>query len=137
MSANFTPIDFLLSPPVGVERSEPILQPAIGEISPIPEQTGEVKKSTSADPDDLSNYIEEKSDIPEIPADVAAAGVTTSGVGQPVLELPLEDVEISEGLKAPVSSGFRWLAEICVYMLKKAHLTLKKIHGKITRVAIK
>ena len=51
------------------------------------------------------------------------------------ITLPISDEKIVEGLEEPVESSFRWLAELAMLILKKAHATLKKIHGKIMRVA--
>lgn len=151
MSTNFTPIDYLLnqSDPVtttpepistgSVEKTEPVGGRII-ESKPIVEIKEEVVEEKSKQPG-VQDYVQVQSAIPKISADVAAAGVQASGPSvmaeDPILELPLPDEQIPAALKKPVSSGIRWIAEICLYMLRKAHLKLKTIHGKVLRVADK
>lgn len=147
MNQNFTPIDFLVNQPTPtqsqpistgtVERHEPI--GAAHLESPTPTEVHTDEQDDKRNQDYIDKHVEVKSNVPEIPADVAAAGVQAIGSGAPgvpqtVLKLPLPDDQIPADLKKPVSSGVRWLAEICVYMLRKAHLKLKEVHGKVTRV---
>ncbi len=53
------------------------------------------------------------------------------------IELPIPDEKVIEGLEKPVTSSWRWLSEIAMYMLHKGHLTLKKIHGHVVRVMMR
>lgn len=53
------------------------------------------------------------------------------------IQLPIPDEKVMEGLHQPVSSAWRWLSEIAMYMLHKGHLTLKKIHGHVVRVIVR
>jgi hypothetical protein len=48
--------------------------------------------------------------------------------------IPLSDDQIVKGLKDPISSSLRWLAEQCLYLLKKANIRLEIAHGKAERV---
>lgn len=147
MNQNFTPIDFLINPPVPVqpqpistgtvERHEPI--GAAHLESPTPTEVHTDEQDDKRNQDYINKHVEVKTEIPEIPTDVAAAGVQATSLGTPgvpqiILELPLPDDQIPADLKKPVSSGVRWLAEICMYMLHKAHLKLKEVHGKVMRV---
>lgn len=50
------------------------------------------------------------------------------------VKLPISDEKVLEGLQQPVNSSWRWLAEIAQFMLIRAHISLKKIHGHIVRV---
>lgn len=50
------------------------------------------------------------------------------------VKLPISDDKILEGLDQPVNSSWRWLSEIAIFMLRRAHISLKKIHGHIVRV---
>lgn len=146
MNPNFTSIDFLLnqSAPVSpistgsVEKIEPVGGRII-ESKPIAEIQEAAKNEQPQQ--NVQDYVKVHSQVPIIPADVAAAGVAVSpavlSAQEPIIELPLPDEQIPAALKKPVSSGLRWIAEICVYMLRKAHLKLKTIHGKVTRVAVK
>lgn len=78
----------------------------------------------------------------EISPDLKTLGVSPMGVYQPlpatpVITLPLTDEKIEEGLNRNIMSALRWLAQWCLYRMKKFHLTLKVIHGKVMRVRYK
>ena len=151
MNPNITSIDFVLNqpPPVqppthpiatcSIEKTEPV-GGRISESKPIAEIKEAAKNEQPKQPT-VQDYVQIHTQVPVIPADVAAAGVQVApavvSANEPVLELPLPDDQIPVALKKPVSSGMRWIAEICLYMLRKAHLKIKTIHGKVTRVAIK
>lgn len=51
--------------------------------------------------------------------------------------LPISDEKIVMGLHQPIYSSLRWLSMFAIYVLKQAHLTLKVIRGKATRVIYK
>lgn len=75
----------------------------------------------------------------KLPPPVEKLGVKPSGPAvplpsQPTVTLPLTDDQVMKGLVSPIISSLRWLAEFCLRQLKKTHLTLKKVHGKIVRV---
>ncbi len=77
----------------------------------------------------------------EIPPDLKQIGLTQTGLAtpvpfQPTLNLPITDEEIEKGLHASILTSLRWLAEWCLFQLKKAHLTLKVIKGIVRRVRI-
>lgn len=48
--------------------------------------------------------------------------------------IPISDDKVIKGLHEPITSSLRWLATFALYLLKKAHLTLKIIHGRVVRV---
>lgn len=81
-------------------------------------------------------------DVVELPPDIKKLGVipsgptspATSSVAMPQVVLPISDQNVITGLHAQVASAFLWLATWCVRKLKKAHITLKVVHGKIVRV---
>ena len=77
----------------------------------------------------------------ELPPDVKKLGVTPTGAATPVVTavvppviLPISDDKVVAGLHAQILSSLRWLAVWCIKKLKKAHIILKTIHGKIIRV---
>lgn len=80
----------------------------------------------------------------ELPPDMKKLGVTPAGTSTPVtvttalppVTLPISDKEIITGLHAQILDSLRWLAVWCMRRLKKAHIALKNIHGKIIRVKI-
>ena len=134
---NYTPIDQLIKPDTnsssqGTERLEhpPASKPL--ESAPLHEVVEHVSEHN------IPEYIQEHKDVIELNPDVQTLGVESTGVPkftmtQPVT-LPLSDDAIASGLKAPYSSSLRWLSEFCVYLLKRAHMHLKNIHGRIMRV---
>ena len=150
MAANFTPIDFLLTPVPApsspqqvsagtVERPIPIQKTEVSTVDENQEEKEpQEERESSENQNKTDDFMDVHQEVPVIPQDVADAGVAVSPTAtaslQPVLKLPLEDVKIEEGLKAPTSSGLRWLAEFCLYLLKQTHFTLKKVHGKMMRV---
>jgi hypothetical protein len=84
-------------------------------------------------------------DTIELPPDVKKLGITHAGSSVPVTAtvtvpqviLPISDSQVVLGLHANVGNAISWLAAWCVKKLKKAHVTLKVIHGKIIRVRVK
>lgn len=77
----------------------------------------------------------------ELPPDVTKLGVTHAGPTTPVatttlppVTLPISDKQVVTGLGGQITSALSWLAVWCVKKLKKAHLALKVVHGKIMRV---
>jgi len=75
----------------------------------------------------------------EIPPDLTQMGVRPTGFATPVpygptIKLPITDEKIEEGRHASVFSSLRWLSEWCLFVLKRFHLTLKVIGGKVLRL---
>ena len=65
-------------------------------------------------------------------------GVQALGMAQPVttattVQLPLTDDQILTGLHAQIMTSLKWLAEWCIRQLKKAHVHLKNMGGKVVR----
>lgn len=103
------------------------------------------------------NGLQEVGKDVDLPKEVAATGVrispTTVQVPPPVAQLgvqpvaappavapvtvvlPLSDEQIAQGLHQGLASSWRWVAEWCVRRLKQAHLALRSVHGKTTRVS--
>lgn len=89
--------------------------------------------------------VSEIKGVIDLPPDIKKLGVTQTGAMTPAVSttalpqvvLPISDPQIIVGLHAKIVSSFRWLAAWCVRKLKKAHIALKVVHGKIIRVRIK
>jgi hypothetical protein len=122
-----------VSPAVGQEREFSSISPSeqIKEITPRLEVPEEVEKAG----------VTKIGETIELPPDVKKLGVTHAGAQTPVVTtalppvtLPISDQQVATGLHAQVASALLWLAVWCIKKLKKAHLTLKVIHGKIVRV---
>ncbi len=90
--------------------------------------------------EELALHMEARQEIPKIDQELVDEGVTTTPTTAfPTFEevkLPLSDEKVAAGLEEPVTSSWRWLAELCMYLLHLAHQTLKTVHGKVMRVAI-
>lgn len=78
----------------------------------------------------------------ELPPSVKQMGVTKieTEVSLPqaaTTAVPLADDQIVKSAGASVWASLTWLAQWCLRQLKKAHVKLKKMHGKIVRVVMK
>lgn len=87
---------------------------------------------------EVAPYVEVRKETIKLPPDLKRMGVQAVSTPQfsqtKVVKLPISDEKIIAGLHAPVTSSFRWLATLAVYLLRMAHLQLKVVHGKIVRV---
>lgn len=120
--------------PIGKEGETPTaaketVQEVVNEI----ELNHEVKKAG----------VEKRGEVVvELPPDVKKLGVTQTGATTPIsavtsvtqVSIPITDSQVVAGLHAKVTSSLAWLASWCIKKLKKAHVALKIIHGKIVRV---
>lgn len=120
-------------------KNTQISTPANGkETEPALRQSSEMMEPTRA-PEispEVAKYIEQR-DKMTVPPDLKSMGVqaTDNVHGSTGPAFPISDEKIDEGLSQPVNSSWRWLSETLLYHLKQAHLTLKKVHGHIVRVA--
>lgn len=74
-----------------------------------------------------------------LPQKVQQMGVIPSGANVPPptlpnVTLPLSDDQIAQGLRLSIASSWRWLAEWCIRQLKRLHMGLQYVHGRILRV---
>ena len=132
---NFTPLQASLADRGGVTSGSKELEPSGSPFERITyHETQEHEPSQ-----ETARYIENRQETIKIDKDLEKLGVqsikSTRYASYKEIKLPISDEKIAEGLKEPVDSSFRWLAELALSILKKAHATLKKIHGKIMRVA--
>jgi len=102
-------------------------------------QDNEMAEVVEHEPEpEVQKVVQARKETIEVPPDLQAMGVTSQGTPMfPTFKkekLPLTDEKIMYGLHAPITSSIRWLAEICKYLLKQAHIGIKNIHGKVTRV---
>ncbi len=101
----------------------------------------EVRKELEVAPEVSEAGVEVKREEIELPPPLPKIGVTQTGAELPVsptpFSLPITDDKIVTGTGAPVISSLRWLVEWCLRQLKKIHIKLKKVHGRITRVVVK
>lgn len=127
---NFTPIDYL-----------------VGRVSKEHELSGDTKRDAfpmteaveQESPEEMKQFIQSRQENPKITPGLKKAGMKKTESAprytrQKTIILPITDDLVEKGLHAPITSSLRWLAEWSVYILKKAHLMLKKVHGHVKRV---
>ncbi|MCL4375140.1 hypothetical protein M1523_04760 [Patescibacteria group bacterium] len=136
MSAkNYTPINHLLKQAAG-----PVSLPK--ESEPVRQKTEAVSLVDRAEalgrqPATPSSPISFKPTTINLPPDLKKIGLRTVDTDKlpeyARVSLPIADAKILPGLRAPITSSLRWLATLALYLLKKAHLQLKVIHGHVVR----
>lgn len=120
----------------GVEREGPPIvskeqsSSAGVETAPPPE-----RESTE------STAMPQQGVVVELPPDVKTLGGGTpapvpvpAAPAVPPVQLPVSDDTVARGLHADVANPLLWLAFWCVRKLKKAHVLLKVVQGKVVRV---
>lgn len=136
MDPNYTPLDVALP-------KKPYAPPLTKEGEPMrskEEMQTEIRVAAEHQPDkEVEEYIEVKPDAIDVTPDLQQAGVeatTQTSQFQTVkqVKVPLSDDKVQIGLQQPVTSSFRWLAELTVYLLKLAHISLRKVENKLVRV---
>lgn len=101
----------------------------------------EVRKELELAPEVKEAGVEVQKEEIELPPPLPKMGVAQTGaelpLAPPAVNLPLTDDKIVSGLGASIWASLAWLAQWCLRQLKKAHIKLKKIQGKIIRVITK
>lgn len=131
---NYTSIDHLLKKP----------QPAISkpkEAEPVPFSSEKIEIQEVVEhqpPKEVKPHLQVRQETIKLPPDLKKIGLqpvsSTKFPSYQTVVLPISDDKIVQGLHAPIYSSLRWLATLAMYLLKKAHLTLKVIHGHVVRV---
>ncbi len=87
---------------------------------------------------EVKEYVEVTKNEPTLSPELKKAGlnVVDSSSLDPKhrITLPITDEKILEGLDKPIDTSWRWLSEFARFFLLQAHITLKKIHGKVVRI---
>ena len=137
---NYTPIDHLADEKKKKESKISYGGVEKGEYSPTPDkehivihEVGEHEPSKEVKP-----FVDSKKDKVKLQKELKEAGVVDTGstsfqVFNPV-KLPISDSQLFADLHQPVTSSARWFGEVFKLVLRQAHQTVKKIHGKIVRV---
>lgn len=89
---------------------------------------------------EVSPFVQQTAQVaPLVDQELQDAGV--EAVGEPVqypthtiVHVPLTDDQIVSAKKLSSSSALRWLAEWCMYLLRRGHIRLKIAHGKAERI---
>lgn len=102
----------------------------------------ELGKEVEIPPEAQQAGIVQRQEQIEIPPEMVQMGIRPTGIStpvpfQPTLKLPITDERIEEGRHQSIFFSLRWLSEWCLYILRRFHLTLKMIHGKVMRVRVR
>lgn len=90
-------------------------------------------------PSEVTPFVEDLKPEPNIDEELVEAGVEKVAPKSTYptylqKEIPMSDDEVLVAQKEPVVSSQRWLAELCIYLLKQSHIALKNIGGRVLRV---
>jgi hypothetical protein len=131
-----SPIQSMAAPTQPVSRPQKEIEP-VSQVEPpnLEETMGEME----LEPDLEQAGVEKISGSVELPPDMVKMGVQSISPTQPIsqtptVNLPIPDDLVEKGLHVQFFYSLRWLAEWCIKKLKKAHIHLKNLGGKILRV---
>lgn len=136
---SYTSVDYLLGKAGrGNKEVEPRFaeRPSITE-STLPKEHEQLKEpQTQPGPTPTIQIIPE---LPELDEELKAEGVEledhdTIFVNSRKIDLPLPLERVDQGLHKPVTTGWRWLAELTKYILARFHIVIKKIGNKFRLV---
>lgn len=137
---NYTPIEDLISKinsqSISLSKeSEPIVESRkILAEGPLIQEVGKEQEIS----EEVKLYIKKSNGSMEIPPDLKKFGLTTVSPSNPSIftsvKLPISDDKVMQGLSKPVTSSWRWLSELSLFLLHRAKLTLKMVRGKAVRV---
>jgi hypothetical protein len=96
-----------------------------------------IEQKTTAE--EVEKYVTPHANTIQLPPDLKKLGIETDESDQfkeamNKIKLPISDERIMEDLKAPPSESRRWYATILLYILERAHMTLKKVGTKVVRM---
>jgi hypothetical protein len=139
-SQNYTPIDDLVKKHnemkygVGSASKEADLPGTSMEIEEV-----ETPVEQNVEEEEVEKYVTPTDASIKLPPNLKKVGVKS--VEEDLfketlnkIKLPISDEKIMEDLKAPPSEAKRWYATILLYILERAHLTLKKVGTKVVRM---
>lgn len=112
------------------------------EDLPLPQRKAdelEAPVEQEASPEEVGKYVTPHPQTIKLPPDLKKIGVKAEEEDQfkealNKVKLPISDERIMEDLKAPPSESRRWFATLLLYILERAHLTLKKVGTKVVRI---
>lgn len=140
MAQNYTAIDELVKKhnemkygAGSVSKEFDIPSPSV-EINEL-----EVPTEQKTAPGEVEDYLTPHSNTIKLPPDLKKLGLKTKEDNQfkeamNKIKFPISDDRIMEDLKASPMESRRWYATILLYMLERAHLTLKKVGTKVVRI---
>jgi hypothetical protein len=138
---NYTPIDDLIKKIRLSYVSLPKEAEPIQNVSDEPMIDESLIKETEIEheiPKEVQPYITVNEDALNVSPNLQRFGLKpVSPTGPSIFQsvkLPITDDKVIEGLHKPITSSWRWLSELSLYLLHHAHLALRTIHGHVVRV---
>jgi len=140
MLKNYTAIDDLvkkqkeMSLGVGSVAKEamPMKQSEHIDFEQAPEESESAKQAP------VQHFVVKRQETIKLPTELKEFGLEAvnsedmSSVNN--IKLPISDEQIMQDLKAPPSESKRWYATFFMYILERAHLTLRRVGDKVVRV---
>lgn len=125
---NFTPLG-----------SGSVSRPRETEPAALSKEDYDFKEVVEHEPDEeIKPFVNPRAETISLPPDLKKLGLQPATPAQfpgyQNVKLPISDDKVILGMHQPVTSSFRWLATLAIYILSKAHLVLKFVHGKTIRV---
>ena len=140
MAQNFTSIEDLVKKHHEMRQASGSVSKEFGISSPSPEINSlELPIEEEESSEGVEEYITPHPETIQLPPDLKKVGVQATNDDTQFksalykLKLPISDEKIMDDLKASPAEAKRWYATILLYMLKMAHLTLKKVGSKVVR----
>ena len=139
-SDNYTPLNDSSQPSSDYALPKEA-EPSIARVSEV-QQNDEVQEVVEAEPHaSVQEVVETKKGTIKLPEELKGFGIVpvdaTNFPDYQNIKLPISDDQVIIGSKAPPSSPLRWLSTFAQYLLWKAGLKVRVIHGKVVRVVTK
>lgn len=88
--------------------------------------------------EEIKSFVSPRAETISLPPDLKKLGLQPAGSSQFTtyqnVKLPISDDKVLVGIHQPITSSFRWLATLAIYILKRAHLALRTVGGKTVRI---
>ncbi|MCX6732059.1 MAG: hypothetical protein NTV98_00790 [Candidatus Roizmanbacteria bacterium] len=141
MPHNFTPIEELVQEYKAMKYGAGS-QAKEMEMPMSPPEASEMQEFAEQETNNAALHqqmVSKRQDSIKLPPDLKKIGLKTDEDDQfkaalNKIKLPISDDKIMEDLQAPPSEARRWYATILLYILERAHLTLKKVGTKAVRM---
>lgn len=140
MRQNFTPIDKLIKE----YRQKKARYSSFGqkEAEPAPtymeQRESKEKREKKEREESIPSQLKVRQETIKLPPDLKKIGVQAVDTDKfsqyQNVKIPISDDEVLIGLNKPITSSWRWLSTISIYILRMGHLALKRVHGKVVRI---
>ena len=145
MSLNYTPLDSIDEEtideddglnPTAISSSHKESEP-MGKSLTIEAGDAKQEEKTETNAEEVSAQ-QSKEETMEISDDLKKIGLqVVDPVKFPTIDnvkLPISDENVMKWEKAPITSPRRWMSTLGIYILTRAHLALRIVHGHVVRV---